>query len=292
VVWEAFRGFRRRSSILRIWPWLNLVRLGFSAARPDGFDLDKSVAYRVNGLADKDARVREGHAGLLGRLGAKAQSAIPALLNAQDDPDLEVRRIADNALGQVTTPASLPALIRGTRHSRPRVRAAACSHLWKYSSQGKVAVSALLACLRDDEAPEVRRRAAQSLAHYDAHADLVVPALVKALDDKDPGEVEVIYDQGDKSRIGVPHYAVRSLGSFQGRARAAIPALLKAARSHDPWLRVEVIEAFGVLSFTTPAIEKAVTDALDDKNGHVRDAAEVSVRRLLVILRKMRKSSR
>jgi HEAT repeat protein len=267
VLWETIA---RKGKIWRAWPSFNLVRLGFDAPRPNGFDLDRDVPYRLKGQRDKEVRVRRANAYLLGKLGTKAESAIPALLEAQDDPDAEVRRLASRTIEAAATLASLPVFIRASRDRRPLVRATACWHLRKYTGQGQQVVFALLSCLGDEDA-EVRRNAANVLRQFKANADMVVPALVKALDDKDPG---------DQSRSSVSRMAADSLSAFGENARVAIPALLKAAKAKDWRMRLQVARSFGQLMLPAPAIEKALQDALHDENPDVRDAANSSLKRL------------
>jgi HEAT repeat protein len=270
VVWEAF-PLKGDSRLVR--PCLNLVRLGFDFPRPAHFDLERSIAYRIKGLNDPEARVRRGHAKMLGHLGTKAEPAVGALLSAQDDVDEDVRIWARKSVDLVTSPASLATLVCATKDKRPRVRAAACDHLWKYASQGRPGVDALVICLRDDPGPAVREQAASSLRHYKVHASLVVPALAKAIEDNGPGGRHGTHRD-------IPYTAVESLRMFGKQGQPAIPALLKAAKSRDSTLRAHIMATLGHLSLTTPAIKMALEEGLRDENEGVRHRAKAALERL------------
>jgi HEAT repeat protein len=216
---------------------------------------------------------------VLEKMGSKAETAVSALLETQVDPDPLLRLTGFNALEKVTTPASLDALVRGTKDKRPEVRAVACRLLRKYAEAGSAGVDALLRCLSKDKDPEVRRFAASSLGSYRTHYQSVVPALVRAAEDK------AVILKGVEDWGSVGETAILSLGRFGARARAAIPALVKLAKSPEARTRRAVMSAFESMRLVAPVIENAVKEGTKDEDPVVRWQAEKTLERLKTISR-------
>jgi HEAT repeat protein len=267
VVWEAIH---LRDPIWRAWPILNLVRLGFDAPRRPHMHLDISLAYHLKGLRSSNPIVRQHHASFLGRMGANPEAAALALMHLADDPDADVRRVAEVGLLSVRTLASLELLVRGVHDGRVNVREAACGVLGTFDGSCREAAVGLLHGLRDKDA-RVRRAAATALGSFAELADVVVPALAAALEDKDPGE--------NGGAWSVAHRAAMSLARFAVKAKPAIPALRKAAKAGRLCLRLQVIAMFGQFPFITPEITKTLKDALRDTRPAIRKQAKESLLR-------------
>jgi formylglycine-generating enzyme required for sulfatase activity len=94
-----------------------------AAAVPDSSDL--RVQALLRNLCDDDPNVRHAAADSLGRLGARAAPAVPALCEAlRFDQDPRVRRSAAWALGQIGDSSAEPCLLDASRDEDSRVRQA------------------------------------------------------------------------------------------------------------------------------------------------------------------------
>jgi hypothetical protein len=87
TMWET--GLKGAAGGLR--PCLGIVRLGLSHPRPAGWSVN-SVAGRMWQLRTKNWRMRLRAVDQLGELGPKAAPAIPALIQALMDPEIDVSR--------------------------------------------------------------------------------------------------------------------------------------------------------------------------------------------------------
>jgi len=116
--------------------------------------------------------------------GEHLRPAVPALLEALDDPDSEVRGSLLGALASLADERALPVLRRLAEHPDPHTRLSAA---WALESlDDPQAIELQLAALSDPRA-DVRERAAGSL--YTTERDeRIVPALMEALGD-DSAEV-------------------------------------------------------------------------------------------------------
>jgi HEAT repeat protein len=164
----------------------------------------------------------------LGKLGRKAKSAAPQLLEAVKHPDAQVRINAASALGRV-------------------------------EPDPKKAVAALIALLKDDPEREVRRSAAAALGKMGPAAAPAIPLLRMALRDEGGGwwvaadaigkiggsDAVSALIEGLESKDGdIRLTSIRRLGDLGGAAASAVKALKKASKD-DPraWNRKAAVEA-------------------------------------------------
>jgi HEAT repeat protein len=122
--------------------------------------------------------MRQAAARVLGQIGDR--QAIPALIQALQDEDRDVRQAAAEALGQIGDPQAIPALIQALQDEDRDVRQAAAEALGQIGDPQ--AIPALIQALQDKEG-WVRRAAAQALGEIgDRQA---IPDLIQALQDED-----------------------------------------------------------------------------------------------------------
>ncbi|RPI77348.1 MAG: HEAT repeat domain-containing protein, partial [Planctomycetaceae bacterium] len=155
------------------------------------------------------ANLRYSAVEVLGKLGADAVSAGPALLKAVEDDDPHVRAVAAAALPRVETPAELavPALTKllASNHSVVAARA-----LSVYRAQAASALPELEALLRDrNRETEVRWYAARTIGKIGPAALGSVPALIEHFSDREASirehVAEAIGDIGPSAaEVGVP----------------------------------------------------------------------------------------
>lgn len=141
------------------------------------------VGDLTRSLREGDSMTRVKAAQDLGRLGAAAVPALPALTEALKSSDLGVRVAAAGAL-RMLGPDAIPALLLAARDTDPSVRSTAAQGLGRLSSpsrDNRDTVRALEALLKDDEMG-VRATAVVALEQVGPEA---LPALRKAADDSD-----------------------------------------------------------------------------------------------------------
>jgi len=280
LVWELLTDGQRARECL------SLVRLGFEAPRSADWRVD-SVASRMRQLRHKNPRIRARAVSELVRLGPQAADAIPALIEAFDDPAPEVSRDLSYALGGIG-PKLMPHLVKALKDPRPRVRAGAAASLSSFRDDPDASVPLLINALRDDSWL-VRSEAARSLEVYGPKTQAAVPALIKALKDENRQ---------------VAGFAASALCQTRPRAPDAVPALIEAAKLRpegpDDALRLWALNALGTIG---PGAKEAVpflTEALKSKEfaskrhvvafalGGIGSAAEPAVPTLLDMLKNER----
>jgi HEAT repeat protein len=182
---------------------------GGGEAVPVLIDLFKSVSDASAGATT----VRLTAADLLGRIGAGAAPATPALIAGLHDADRHIRLVATKALGEIGPGAkdaasALSLLLASDKD--PVIRWNAARSLGLIGPEAQATVGILIdSGLRDEEA-DVREHSAESLGQIQTHDPTAIAALIRAL--KDPSE-------------RVRRDAVRSLGQIGPAAGDALPAV-------------------------------------------------------------------
>lgn len=171
-----------------------------------------------------------------------AEQPIADLIAALKDPTAGTRRQAANHLGGCGAKAAtaVPALIAALKEDKePAVRASVAEALGGIGKFARAAVPGLLAALKDTDAL-VRETAAEALADINADAKTVVPALVKLLGDPDRdvrcAAATAIGDFGVDAREAVPELkkALKDKHPFVREAAAdALKAIDLAGRKLD-----------------------------------------------------------
>jgi HEAT repeat protein len=262
-LWEEFPGGQQR----RVRVCLPLVRLGFDQPPTAWVDLD-SAEHRARGLKDKDPEVRLRAVLFLGELGPKAEPAVPGLIEALGDPDLTIRRNAEQALSAVGAGA-VSAVVQALDDRRASVRVQALSiiGMLKYQSairqDAKATAAKVLAALLRDEDPLVRQRAANTAGWFADVSDDVVPALMRAMKDK----AVVTGPSGNTSSVA--RGAINALGIPGARAKDAIPALLEVALGGDKELRSVAFGSLGSIGrdkAMTPIVLPLLLKIVEDKD--------------------------
>jgi HEAT repeat protein/3',5'-cyclic AMP phosphodiesterase CpdA len=204
---------------------------------------DSTISGLLEALEDENIVVRRIAAYALDKIGNEA--AIPGLLKALGDENIVVRRIAAYALGQIGSEAAISGLLKALEDESYDVCWRAAQTLCKIGSEA--AVSGLLRAL-EHEKINVRWKAAEALGEIGSEA--AISGLLKSLEDER-------YDVRWRTA-----YALGQIGS-----EAAISGLLKALEDEDSNVRWRAAEALGQIGseVAIPGLLKA----LEDKNCNV-----------------------
>jgi HEAT repeat protein len=208
------------------------------------------------------------------------EAAIPTLLTELQAKEPKRRQQAVITLGEIGSPAAIPALQAALRDSDWAVRYAAGYALGQIGGE---AVPLLLAMLRSAD-KNARRDAARALGLTAAESEAVIPALVHGLADVDAGvRRESLRSLEQMGSLAAPALinalssadkrvraaAALALGTI--RAREAVPALTTALHDPDKETRRESAVALGLV-LDRRAVEPLMT-ALQDRDKGVRCAA-------------------
>jgi len=217
-----------------------------------------AVPALIATLGDSDSGVRETAALALGEIGPEAKAAVPALIQALGDEDEGVREGAAIVLGDIGPEEGVvPVLLQALGDGDSSVREAAVGALGKIALEAQEVLPALLKALQD-ESLMVRARAAEVLGRVETRSEEVVPALARALED---------------SSEWVREAAAASLGRIGPAAKAAVPALIQALQDWAPQVRHAAAEALGRIGPEAKAAVPALVQALQDETAGVRRAA-------------------
>lgn len=183
-----------------------------------------AVPALIEALKDEDVWVREWSALALQKIGSEAREAVPALAAALADPEARVRAQAAEALGTMGEAASarVDVMAKLLEDVSALVRVKSASALWQIDgSRTAECVQSLVAELSNEE---VQLDVIYSLADLGERAapavDALAELLTKLLANRDPRRYGII-----KQRIAL------ALGDIGPSAKAAIPALLELYKS-------------------------------------------------------------
>lgn len=239
-----------------------------SAAAPDraNAEIPAPVAALLTGLRSKDDGERLKAAKELGKLGAAAKSALPALENvAASDPDPDVRRVAARAfeeIRQADGATLVPALVAKLKDPDVAVRFKAVKDLAALGPAAKSALPALAEVARTDADEDVRRVAGSAREKIEpeaVRAEAAVTGLVAGL------------RSGD---VGVRFKSARELGKLGAAAKPALPDLEAALKDADEDVRA--VAARSLKAVKAAVVESSVQEQivlLADKDAATRLAA-------------------
>ncbi|MHC4251099.1 MAG: HEAT repeat domain-containing protein, partial [Planctomycetota bacterium] len=218
-------------------------------------------------LKNTDPKARRKAFLSLRRLGPAANAAVPALIEALEDRDLNVRyptsrpsvrtsesTAAAGALGRIGPDArdAVPALAQALKDTDIFLRANAAEALGKIGPAAREAVPALVAASKDT-IPYVRGKAEAALKQIGQGAAAADGALAEWKREREraaarlnelreagvPALVEALKDADSSVRWGV----LSELRKRSALSETAVPALIEALGDTDPRVRYETVAA-------------------------------------------------
>jgi HEAT repeat protein len=217
-----------------------------------------AVPALIAALKDENVEVRRAAARSLSN--HRDRRAVPALIEALKDSDAEVRMCAADALGEFADARAVPGLAALLKDGSKDVRRAALGALDEFADQ--VPDETILAALNDSDADV--RMAALSLASNrlssgDPDRDRPV----------DPRYVTAFTKLLADPNVDVRTNAASALG--EARLREAPSALLLAAKDKNVDVRINVASALGEIR--DPKSVSTLKELLQDPNADVREHA-------------------
>jgi HEAT repeat protein/Tfp pilus assembly protein PilF len=187
-----------------------------------------AIPALVEALKHDELRVRFGATRALLLMKKDAKESIPALVDALDDQSNMVRFGAGRALVTIGD-AAIPALIRGLKEPKQRVRYHSILVLLQFREKAKDAIPALTAALSDKDT-FVRAAAGNALGAMGPIAKPAMPAILEAMKDKEPWVSNSA--RGAKMRIDPDDYDRGILAMESRDYEGAIRFLTKALRTN------------------------------------------------------------
>lgn len=255
-----------------------------AVGKSDGAAVSQLVPELIGDLARGDRNLRFLAALALTRLGAKALSAKPALIQATKDSEPLVRKQAVLALAQMASDAEVVDAFTAAAHDADFNVSGAALVAMRF--QQAAGAEALVTLLSDRDA-DVRRRAAIELGRLRMHAEIIDAPLHEALaqDDDHRVRAEALAALRNLSLLSIEEWlaachdrGVRrtALATFPLNAKA-VPDLRRLLTGDDVELALRAANALG---FIGPAARDAVDDLLDPRHSGGHRAVKASLARV------------
>ncbi len=253
-------------------------------------DKSKYLGLAVEALNDEDPNVQMRAAIALGTFGPYAETAVPALTEMFNFANGEGRAQIIDLVARLG-PMAIPALVDALKSTDVDIRRGACQALGQIGPQASVAVASLVQLL-SEPGYDVSFEAAYSLGSIGAPA---VPALLEVIEsgsestrslvvhksflklpsDVDPSKPLATLLADSSQKPDVRRAAAEALGKLGQRATDAIPALIQALGAADS--SVGLAAARGLGDIGQSAVPSVIA-VLDSDNPRMRTAATYAIR--------------
>jgi HEAT repeat protein len=267
---------------------LAVIVLTFGAlAMLTGESRAADVASLIKSLSAGPPTAAHDAADDLANLGAAAQPAVEALIEALRSPDVELRWRAARALAGIGPDAKAASLglIGALGDSETQVRAEAAYALGRLGQPTPEVVHALAGRITDPEAA-MRRAVLRALRTLKPDPDIVRPAYVKALESADPNMVAMaiqsVAEQGeaavDRLKLALQYpesqyWACLALAEIGPKAASATPALFGLLSNPRPEVVLQALVALAQIGADPAVAAEKVTPLLADERLSVQYGA-------------------
>ncbi|KAF8956138.1 hypothetical protein BGZ46_002428, partial [Entomortierella lignicola] len=218
-----------------------------------------AIPILLNALEDENWNVRRLAASTLGKYSTLPDTALQALVGALQDEDWRVTRAAALTLGKQPTLSDsiLQALIDALKDENCNIIRSVASALGKQSRLPNSALQALVGALKNED-KYVRHSVLYALGKQSIFPDSALQALIEALKDE--------------------HWRVRrSAASILGKQSilpdSALQVLINALKDKDREVRISAASALRSQSTFPDSVLQALDNALDDEDNNVRNSA-------------------
>jgi HEAT repeat protein len=230
----------------------------------------------------KSGHTRLAAASALGRMGAEAKAAVPALIELLTDCDPAVRQIAIWALNEIGDQANLvvPALIEMFRGDEWHKEAAATT-LGAIGPEAGAAVPALASALNDNSS-RVRACSAIALARIGGEAISAIPALTRLCHENIPWDrlfalvaLEALTKQNSRVEQSANAEGAYDAASQQRRvdAKDDVPDLIASLADHREQIRHAAIMALAAIEDKSDLVVSALVSMLKSDAESMREEA-------------------
>ncbi len=271
AIWGVFFGVVKRQQADPATEAVRRLRSGnvperCQAARVLGMNetaAELAIPALIDALNDPDEDVRWMVIFALGCRGTAAAPAVPGLVPVTKDPSIRLRREAVDSLGVIRSSAAVPALIAAFQDPDDEVRFDAVRALGSIGPGATSATAALAAVALDARDPRVSNQAFASLGQLGAGAREAVPIFIRAL-----GPTEATPDQTRQSIL-------TSLRAIAPDDPASVRARLDAL--HDAERNVRFVAA---RTLDIPINDEVIAALIEVLHGDVAGAAAESLGRM------------
>ena len=254
------------SSFIRLA--LPMIALLFSSAQfAVADDKAEEVTKLVKQLRDKDEFVRLKAAKALGKLGADAKDALPALNEALKDDDADVRSVAKQALASINDALDKPKSKDAVAVLERNLKAAKDT-----DKDVRIKAAGCLAKLLKDPDEIIRLRAAQGLSEIGVEAKGTLEELTTASKDTDAAVRKMAKKAVENINA--------ALEAEQGDRLKALAPLLKDLKDKDARKRLAAAEKLGEMGADAKSASESLVEAMMDSAVPVRNGAAEALEKI------------
>jgi HEAT repeat protein len=274
VLWETLSDAR----FYKIYPCLNLVRVGFDQPRPAGLDVVRSVEYQIKQLRSKKPELQQRAMSLLSAPGVKADAAIPVLMELTYSSNKDIAHSAAMTLISENIGMKVLKYVEALlKHTNPDVRRWATRIVSQHWPASKSFFLHVTNALKDTD-PAVRLSAVWSLREIGQHSQEVVPHLISALQDRDSE---------------VRRYSIYALEAVGSNSKEVVPAIIKLIKDEKDSVSLTAISVLATFAPNDKTVVTTLIEALKDRRtvyascqalekiGPAAEAAVPALKRLL-----------
>jgi HEAT repeat protein len=228
---------------------------------------DQAIPHLVQALQDKDPEVRRLAAWALCNHDPKRKDVIPALQAVSKDEDPQVRASVLGAMEIIDNenPRVFEALLAGLEDPAPVVRRACAWHFWRMGAPMAKNAAEALTCLFHDNDPTVREEAINTLDKIGSLTRKHIPVLIRLLKDE---------------AWQVRSNAAQALGTFGPIAKPAVDDLGETLKDPEAQVRWNAASTLGNIGPDARTALPDLINALEDDDRHVQSNVRDALKKI------------